>query len=480
MNRTSKFLTPNGPEKTPGSPGPGDNPIRDLIPSSSSGQPGYDYFGPIWLGIIQTLKMKGLQAHLPQAIISVLTMVSAHVQQPLALFITPETGTNPIRFLTGASSLIPHELKFEASGLKRKDLEHNPSLLNGKAVISFEPGHLKTSRGILNLPLKRCVAQDYGPTSVVALADQPEPQWLRAFPALRLTLSISPNIIRTGLDSHLASDHDLNQLESLTNIMAKELLRLKPAAVHIPYLEQVIASLDQADPHLLAKVEQIRKLLAIITLINHATLASRGEMVGAYYGLDKWGETYPAPMTKNLSPSPLLRHGQMQAKGNLTATKIEYIMFWNIVGGIFAQVDSPLTTQQKQIFAAIQQINLSRLRNPTLLVDIDEESEPERLKILTNASWAWATAPQIREVVNSSGAVRLLEPIEPDLRHLVKQGLLVSRKDETLPGGFRYAVTTFTAIPVNRLPHPSEINDPVFQGREVTVWDPISGQDESF
>jgi len=198
--------------------------------------------GPLWLYASQALKSRGIHRHLPQALLTLIALVSAHLNEPLALFISADLGIDSAQFLYSVSSLIHEGLKVDFSGLTRKILAQNPLLVKGKAILAYDINLSKGRQDIL-----RSLLPSRSPAGLVALVDQPEPKWLHNVPALRAHLEANPDYMQQEAGRRAEVEEDLTRIEGQARIVSKWFQGLTPNRVRVPYISQIAASLDQQD-----------------------------------------------------------------------------------------------------------------------------------------------------------------------------------------------------------------------------------------
>ncbi len=84
----------------------------------------------------------------------------------------------------------------------------------------------------------------------------------------------------------------------------------------------------------------------------------------------------------------------------------------------------------------------------------------------------------ILEFVNHDGGVHF-RTVDREIEALLEQRLITGKQDKGDPDGVRYRVRTLDLSPRTILPHPSEIQDPMFNGEPVTVLDIFTGESET-
>jgi hypothetical protein len=415
------------------------------------------HIGRLWLGTAEVLRLKVPQCHLRQGLLAVMAMVSAHLGDAFNLVITTEPGVDALRLLNLARSLLPEELAVEISSIDRKVLSKNPSVLQGKVVIAHDLTAHRAGKEIVRLALGQSPA-GRPPTSLVALIDQAEPEWLKPIPALRVNLDASPEFVKEEMERRTQGAQD--PIEGIKGkIIAKEFKRLRPRAVLIPYLGQIQDSLSKADPLAVRKLDLIEELLKVITIINHATYARVKDFSLEFYKLE-------LPITPD-------------GPDELVASKVEYNIFYKLAAPLFTREDNELTDRQVRIFEAIKQINLELFSGGELFID-PKASEREILDTLDRQDGlkGWATHLEIYNAVNKDGGGRVSFPIVDEETHaLQRQGLISGKIDPAKKE--RFKVETLALGHQTGLPHPSDIKDPIYGGESITVPDLLTGSLET-
>lgn len=468
--------------------------LNNLIPYPANAESSEKTIGPLLIAVIESLKSKGINYHMSQALIAVITMISAHLEVNITLFITEGQGANGLSFLNSVSGLIPDELKSEFSELNKQFLYLAQDLLKNKTVVAYSPDVMKKDVKLLQMLLELGVVNDQvstktsgshgvskisikGPTSVIVLVGQTEPVWLNDFSALRLNLDINPNYIAEQLQRRSLEQNN-QDAELLEKIITKEIERLEPQSVNISFLGQIISSLDQTDPESIYIFDTVEKLLEIITIINRATFATPEEAHAGYYGIEMSniinGE-------RKLLPGGAHTDSKDVGTTQLEATKVEFYIMYILTKGLFKSGKGSVTGNSQVVFNAIKRINLDYLRGNTLF-DPDRSSERELIKTLDaqQNNNGWATILHIKEnVKNVDGISFSPATIDRGVKDLQEKNLISKRKDRMSPNKFIYAINTVFVEKENIMPHPSTIQDPVYQGRTVTVQNLLTGIEET-
>ena len=243
-----------------------------------------------------------------------------------------------------------------------------------------------------------------------------------------------------------------------------------PQRVDIPYFSQLwdhLLKLNTEHPE--AKALALGNVISICTIINNPMPIYQDELFAEMYRIDrqkvnKWlAETGHKPYQNNIDD---------QAAAALIATKVDYYLAWLLLDGILLSGENLLTTRQKRIFEAVCQINMENARQAML------KNEIEILSTISQGSGYWARREKIYEMVNNDGGQYLsLSIVNNELIDLMKMGI-VDRSKPQKSRHFGYYVMALNSGNAISLPPPSEINDPIYDGKPINVMNPLTGQAE--
>jgi len=247
--------------------------------------------------------------------------------------------------------------------------------------------------------------------------------------------------------------------------------------VDIPFLGQIIGSLDNTDPQIISKLDLIERLLKTITLINHAVYASPEEIALEFYNIKK---EEVAPFIKSSGLPAIEKSGQVPPPG-ITATKVDYYIFHKIAAEVFSKGDDQLTPRQIRIFNVVKTINLNFIRGGTLFVG-ENPSAREVIGLLDAQKKlrGWASVEDICEKLTNDGGMRISNAtIVREISNLEDKGIIFRKKDPVATNKFRYRLNILTLGSQVELPDPSKILDPIYKGAPVIVTDLLSGKPET-
>jgi hypothetical protein len=132
-----------------------------------------------------------------------------------------------------------------------------------------------------------------------------------------------------------------------------------------------------------------------------------------------------------------------------------------------------ITDRQKKVFETVKAINLGKMGNA-----IVKDDDIEKLATIARSSGYWATREKVFEIINKRGGeCYSLSSVSNDLLSLYEMGIL-DRAKPPKSRAFGYYIMGMNLDDAIRLPEPAEIQDPIYQGQEVSVVNPITGQIE--
>ena len=97
---------------------------------------------------------------------------------------------------------------------------------------------------------------------------------------------------------------------------------------------------------------------------------------------------------------------------------------------------------------------------------------------MLGTSGYWATREKVFEIINNGSYDFSLSSVSNDLVALLEMGVL-ERAKPPKSRFFGYYVMTTTLSDAIQLPAPETIQDPVYEGKTVTVVNPFTGQVET-
>ena len=237
--------------------------------------------------------------------------------------------------------------------------------------------------------------------------------------------------------------------------------------MNIPFADQIIGSLKDAKAFPACQVENIFKILCMSTIINNPPAVQWDEIVSLMYGVgrEKVGSWLAA---KKDIAIPAAENGGVKA---FVATKVDYFFAWLLLNQVLPVGEFILTPRQNRVLDVLKRLNMAGISN----AHINNKSVVEVLSTIANNTNAWMTREKVFETLNKEGGEYVsLSTVNNELQYLLKVGI-IDRKKPPKQNQYRYYILTLDAGQYLALPHPSEIVDPVYQGKTVEVVNPLTG-----
>jgi hypothetical protein len=237
--------------------------------------------------------------------------------------------------------------------------------------------------------------------------------------------------------------------------------------VDVPFAEQIMGALKDVKSLPVCQVENIFKVLCMSAIINNPPPVQWDEIVSLMYGVgrEKVGSWLAA---KKDIAIPVVQIG---GSPTLVATKVDYFFAWLLLDKILPVGEFILTPRQNHVLDVLKRLNMAGISN----AHINNKSVVEILSTIANSTNAWMTREKVFEILNKDGGEYVsLSTVNNELQYLLKVGI-VDRKKPPKQNQYRYYILTLDAGQYLTLPHPSEINDPIYQGKPVEVVNPLTG-----
>ena len=464
--------------------------------------------------ICDVLRKKGVpDSHIIPVLLTLITMNSAHFGYPLAICITEDEGSGAVYLVDVCMSLTPAGSRIEVSCMNQNTLFYGGNIYTGKSIIgpdtafpkriidnlaslierssvkNQQPYKTKNSRGIEEL-------QVVGPTAWVTIVKDKDSEILSISCILPIHLTSDKKVKQQNLLSMAkkksAADQDRLIIDSA--YIVKQFERAKSCEVEIPFAEQIANALDPEVPNIKEKIKMIYHMLIIITILNNVPPFNQSEAMAEYLGVDpsvmagellrnKRPEQKFLPYNTNHQIGDGANRDQVIIPGRtvLTATKVEYFVTWLLMDGLISSGDESLTERQLRVFEAILKENLEYVNGSTF-TDTKTADEEEIKDTIHNEETVirWPGRDRILEKVNADGNGKItLSTLDIELQRLLGKKFITRQKKQQSKNKYVYGVSVLSADSSIRLPHPSTIIDPEFEGRTIQVVNPVTGKMET-
>jgi hypothetical protein len=212
-------------------------------------------------------------------------------------------------------------------------------------------------------------------------------------------------------------------------------------------------------------------VVSLIAIINQPPPVTLQEIGSYIYETD---ETSIAKWLIKTGKYSEVDDGQHVMGQPITATKIDYHIAKTFLESFVRARQASLTERQMAIFDTIKKLNWAKFQTSTM----PNATDIRKIATLPKSSMFWPDREKIYEVMNHSGGeVISLTTINSELIELCKMGI-IGREKPSKQRYYGYFVMTLDVEKQITLPSASEIIDPVYQGQEVNVVNPITGQIE--
>ena len=406
-------------------------------------------------------------------------MLSARLGNPISAMLVTEAPHEAIHLLGNCQKMIPKEAIVECQEVKPEYLyAERGSLVNRKCIISSKPDGFRKVRQDLESILTRghSTRQELRRSGYDISLSEYQSELQLAFVGIEDPKAGSeithPAVLKIPMvpkrGSILSDPRDCNAQRELIQSplfkIRKSLQRLKHRPVIIPFVEQIERVMAESGcDHVYEKIDILKKVIAICTIINRPPSLRLSELASMIYGTDEME-------TQNW----LVDAGHYESSAlpdeTIVATKVDYHMAHVLLDGILLSGGARLTDRQIRVFETVRTINMGKMSEAIL----HKNTEVEKLSTIAQSSNYWVTREKIFEFINGSHCEFSLSSVSNDLIELVKMGL-VERAKPPRKHHFGYYITTMSLNGPIKLPAPETIQEPVYEGKEVMVVHPISG-----
>ncbi|MBC2732880.1 MAG: hypothetical protein HF981_00800 [Desulfobacteraceae bacterium] len=416
-----------------------------------------------------------------------LISISSRLGYPLSAMIVAEDKLDVVGLLDAVAKLTPEkavrevgsvalDLLFAQGGLHYRDRcivcpnpdgfskvqAHIESLLS-----SDHATHQELVKRRFDTGMEVCTAQ--GPISFIGVENGKKsgkglshPSILKV-PVLRQTFL--PESLQTSVLEHmdLAKSPDFK--------IRKTFERLKAVPVEIPFAEVLWQAIAESQcEHPFIKMSVLIKLISICAIINQPPPLTNAELGSYFYGIS---EVEVRRALVGLGDDQQ-RQEDVTGRGAINATKIDYYLAKGLLEGLLSTGGPYLNERQKQVFQSVKEINIGKI-NQAIIKDGDDV---KKLATINRSTNCWTPREAVYERINNAGSeTYALSSVSNDLVALHEMGLL-DRAKPPKSRAYGYYINKMDIDGAIRLPEPAEIQDPIYQGQEVSVVNPITGQIE--
>ena len=241
--------------------------------------------------------------------------------------------------------------------------------------------------------------------------------------------------------------------------------------VEIPFMDQLVGCFEKAGGNYIdLKLKVLIKTISLCAIMNHPPAVTAAE-IGAYiYGTDiqttgRWLEA------KGYKPDPAIEDAN---NGPIVATKVDYYTAKCLTENLLRSGSIYMTDRKRKVLETVQRVNTEKSLNAM----VKKEDIIEKQMMIAKNHTYWVDRETVFKELNKSGTESVsLATVTNELVELVEMGIL-GRAKPPRSRHFGYFMTSQNTGEVIQLPQPSEIKDPVFEGKSIEVVNPVSGQIE--
>jgi hypothetical protein len=249
----------------------------------------------------------------------------------------------------------------------------------------------------------------------------------------------------------------------------KSFHRLTPRPVTIPYEDQLRNAMIKSDggDDVKEKFETLKKVISVCAIINQPPPLRLAEWGACLYGTDE------QEVSRWLTDVGIEKASEKSLKDPIVATKVDYYLARLQLDGILMTGHTHFTDRQQKVFEEVKTINLGKMGN----LVTDNGGDVEKLAIISRGSQHWASREKVFEMINKNGGNYPLSTVNNDLVALLGMGVLERAKPQK-SRFYGYYIVTMALSKAIKLPDPETIQDPVYEGKSVSVVNPLTGEVE--
>lgn len=247
-----------------------------------------------------------------------------------------------------------------------------------------------------------------------------------------------------------------------------------PQRVDVPFAHDLSNRLTPHDSHTDLKLDEvILRMVRTFAILNNLKAPSNIDMQARLLNVDADKLAKRQFQGSDSLVNKLVTSGgaDYTRQGDLTATKIDYYVFWVLANGLIDLGDGQLTDIQLRVYEAVRKINLQRVE----ITFSDTSNNSEALISISHSPIAWVKREAILREVNAQGQEEIsMSTLMRELGQLADAGHIEKHRQEGDRHGYYHVMTMSVGRPLE-LPHPSKIVDPIYMGNTLEVVNPLTG-----
>lgn len=422
--------------------------------------------------VADILRKEGYDAlNMEAALLTYIIINSARLKIRFVLGIVCDELSIPRSMISLCLKMAPDGSYVEAPGLDKTQLHNFPETFDGHTLISTSPQGFKKVSGDLLEIIDRgyCVSRVelkskhksklesekiYLTISLIEVAQDPKQKVIG-----------HPGMITVPMSDIQYTGNSLEENEKMLARIRKGFSRLTALKVEIPFIEMIKEKIVKQSPtHFSQKMNSLVNLISICTIINNPPLTTGSELMAKQLDVDhkKWLEW---DTTGNASADKV--ENKTVA---LVASKVDYYFAWLLLNKRIPARDHCLTDRQERVFNTIKIFNMGKTSHLN-----EKKGDPaEWLINIIKTPDSGADREEIQKFVNKDGGTEVSRPtLNGEIQHLMDEELIERRQAEKSTK-YDYYIITFDYGKYIELPHPSEIKNDIYEGKKISVLNPLT------
>ena len=225
------------------------------------------------------------------------------------------------------------------------------------------------------------------------------------------------------------------------------------------------AVVQQKPKHLGSKLELIRKVISVCTIINNPPLITKTELLSKMIVVEQ------EDLQQKLDEKNNRDVKYLSTVNIIEANKVDYYISAAILDGTIGITSDSFTDVQVKVFEAVRKINFNKLRSAA----INQNNNLEKLSMLPRFPGYWAYMHELLKILNNQNSFSMPVPdIGNVLKQLKKYKKLGIRKGDSDKGNGCFIlvpkINSFLKMPA--LPNNPDSQD---QGQVIKVINPVTG-----
>ncbi|MEI6124988.1 MAG: hypothetical protein WCQ99_00400 [Pseudomonadota bacterium] len=428
--------------------------------------------GTILSEVVDILRMNGIcNAHIIPCLMIIIGAISSRCGESLITFITSDEESQTNKIVQACMQLIPENTIMDIVSFDPKVLASLGHGLKCKTLVVHGGKSFKRNISLLQ-PFfeKQYVAGIAGPVSIVATVNKHNADLINLPYVLRPHLVSSKEIKKHQMLYQAArlSPEEKMKLILRTAPLVKMLGRIpddSQVEVEIPFDKQIVDALDLGIPGVYEIFQNMLRMIRIMARVNSVTGFNEREKDFEYFKID--------PRIFSTAGS-----GKAQV---IIATKAVYYYVYILFKEMLPKGPDAFPEPQLRVFKAAYKLNFDKLKS-TCMFDPDEENDSLKLLKQLHSGHnigSWVDRETIYEEINNGREDKIsLSELDEYLKQLVEAEFIKQKKSPQNKDKYLYGVYKLKADESMKLPEPSSIIDPVYNGDLVEVINPLTREIE--